>query len=66
MKDVTELQIPLLVKDLVKRGIVKTEVHAKFECYWTRNISLLLNMHGETIPIAGGEDNGRKLYMPFM
>jgi hypothetical protein len=36
IRDVTALQIPLLVKELVRKGIVKSEAHAKFECYWRK------------------------------
>jgi hypothetical protein len=38
IRDVTALQIPLLVKELVRKGIVKSEAHANFECYWRKKI----------------------------
>jgi len=33
-----ELQIPLLIDDLIERGIVKSEEHALIECYWRKEI----------------------------
>ncbi|MGC1121130.1 MAG: winged helix-turn-helix domain-containing protein [Candidatus Methanofastidiosia archaeon] len=38
IRDVTALQIPLLVKELVRKGIVKSETHANFECYWRKEV----------------------------
>ncbi|MGC1121128.1 MAG: hypothetical protein WBA22_08535, partial [Candidatus Methanofastidiosia archaeon] len=39
IRDVTALQIPLLIKELVRKGIVKSEAHAKFECYWRTEVN---------------------------
>jgi hypothetical protein len=36
IRDVSELQIPFLVKDLVKKEIVKSENHATFKYYWRK------------------------------
>jgi hypothetical protein len=36
IKDVSELQIPFLVKDLVKKEIVKSENHATFKYHWKK------------------------------
>jgi hypothetical protein len=35
-RNVTELQIPLLVRDLVRKEILKSEAHAKAKCYWRK------------------------------
>jgi hypothetical protein len=35
-KVVTGLQVFLLVKDMMKKGIVKSEAHGTFECYWRK------------------------------
>jgi predicted transcriptional regulator len=37
--DIPELQIPLLVRNLVKRGIVKEEAHAEIKCYWRKEVN---------------------------
>jgi hypothetical protein len=32
--DIPELQISLLIRDLIKKEILKSEAHAMFNCYW--------------------------------
>ena len=34
IRDLPELQIPLMIRDLTMRGILKSENHATFKCYW--------------------------------
>lgn len=38
-RDVTELQIPLLVRDLVRKEILMSEAHAKVKCYWRKKFN---------------------------
>ncbi|MBU7025052.1 MAG: winged helix-turn-helix domain-containing protein [Theionarchaea archaeon] len=38
-KDVTGVQILLLIKDMMKKGIVKNEAHSTFKCYWRKEAS---------------------------
>ena len=35
-RNITGLQIPLLIRELVKRGIIRSETHAVFKCYWRK------------------------------
>jgi hypothetical protein len=35
-KDVTGVQILLLTKDMMKKGIVRNEAHGTFKCYWRK------------------------------
>lgn len=35
---ISELQIPLLVRELLGKGIVKSESHGMIECYWMRGL----------------------------
>jgi predicted transcriptional regulator len=37
--DVPELHIPLLVRDLVRKGIVEEEAHAEVTCYWRKEVN---------------------------
>jgi hypothetical protein len=38
-KDVTGVQVLLLIKDMMKKGIVKNEAHGTFKCYWRKEVS---------------------------
>ncbi|MBU7038647.1 MAG: hypothetical protein HXS52_12015, partial [Theionarchaea archaeon] len=38
IRDVTALQIPVLIKELVRKEIIKSEAHAEFECYWRKEV----------------------------
>jgi hypothetical protein len=38
IKGVTRLHIPLLVKDMMKKGIVKSEAHGTFKCFWRKEV----------------------------
>jgi hypothetical protein len=38
IQEVSELQVPFLVKELAKREILKSEVHAVFRYYWRKDI----------------------------
>jgi hypothetical protein len=37
-EDVTGVQILLLVKDMMKKGIVRNEAHGTFKCYWRKEV----------------------------
>jgi hypothetical protein len=37
-KDVTGVQVLLLIKDMMKKGIVKDEAHGTFKCYWRKEV----------------------------
>ncbi|MBU7000209.1 MAG: hypothetical protein HXS51_05550, partial [Theionarchaea archaeon] len=38
MQDINRLHIPLLVRELLKRGIIKSEAHALVQCYWRKDL----------------------------
>ena len=38
IRDIPELQIPLMIRDLKKKEILKSEAHAMFKCYWRKGI----------------------------
>ena len=40
IRDVTALQIPVLIKELVRKEIIKNEAHARFECYWRKEVDV--------------------------
>ncbi|MBU7000643.1 MAG: hypothetical protein HXS51_07765 [Theionarchaea archaeon] len=39
MQDINRLHIPLLVRELLKRGIIKSEAHALVQCYWRKDLA---------------------------
>jgi hypothetical protein len=39
LKDITGLQIPFLVRDLLRKGIVKEEGRAKVKCSWRKEVN---------------------------
>jgi hypothetical protein len=38
-RDIPELQISLLIRDLRKKEILKSEAHAMFNCYWRQDVN---------------------------
>jgi hypothetical protein len=34
IRELPELQIPLMIRDLIMKGVLKSENHAVFKCYW--------------------------------
>jgi hypothetical protein len=39
VRDIPELQISLLIRDLRKKEILKSEAHAMFNCYWRQEVN---------------------------
>jgi hypothetical protein len=38
IREIPELQIPFMIRDLIKKEILKSEAHAMFRCYWRKEI----------------------------
>jgi hypothetical protein len=41
-KDVSELQIPVLIRNLLRKGILESEEHALVRCYWRKEANDIL------------------------
>ncbi|MGC1121353.1 MAG: hypothetical protein WBA22_09685, partial [Candidatus Methanofastidiosia archaeon] len=46
MQDINRLHIPLLVRELLKREIIRSEAHAVVQCYWRKDLT---NIRRKTI-----------------
>jgi hypothetical protein len=39
MQDINRLHIPLLFRELLKKGIIRSEAHALVQCYWRKDLT---------------------------
>jgi hypothetical protein len=39
MQDINRLHIPLLFRELLRRGIIRSEAHAVVQCYWRKDLT---------------------------